>query len=405
MAYQDNLVAIADAILKEDYIEAMRNAIFTESSFIAKKIWANNKGYDGGDVITCPVPVGLVGGAAFGDLTGENAAKAANRIRKRYTETPIEFQVAIELYDRLARSDMSKAQMIDYVQDELEGATEAAQWQFGRALFGNGTGKLAKVTKAADGVESLTVDDGRNLIAGILVDIYPKGAVVGSKPTYEKVRITDVEDNADGSATVYFETEALTVAVDSFITLQNSFGNEITGVETLFDDEVTHIAGIEKAGNLWVKPKVIDVNHDLTFEKMREAMRAARRKNGRVDVIAAGAGAYDAFAAEIQASGTQIISKNEGEGGFKSLSFIHGTDRVDVYEEQFVKKGEMIGLSTKDIIPYMSKLDYAKAAPEAVAFQLIPGTSKYGALMTSYGNYIFRNPGGMFKLTNCDIAA
>ena len=204
MAYQDNLVAIADAILKEDYIEAMRNAIFTESSFIAKKIWANNKGYDGGDVITCPVPVGLVGGAAFGDLTGENAAKAANRIRKRYTETPIEFQVAIELYDRLARSDMSKAQMIDYVQDELEGATEAAQWQFGRALFGNGTGKLAKVTKAADGVESLTVDDGRNLIAGILVDIYPKGAAVGSAPTYKKVRITDVNDNSDGSATVYF---------------------------------------------------------------------------------------------------------------------------------------------------------------------------------------------------------
>ncbi|MBR5535747.1 MAG: phage major capsid protein [Clostridia bacterium] len=405
MTYQDNLIAIADTILKEGYIDAMRNAIFTESSFIAKKIWANNKGYDGSDVITCPVPVGLVGGAGFGDLTGENAAKAANRIRKRYTETPVEFQVAIELYDRLARSDMSKAQMINYVQDELEGATETAQWQFGRALFGNGTGVLATITAQAAGAESVKVDDGRNLIAGILVDIYPKGAAVGSEPTYKKARITDVADNADGSATVYFEGQSITVAAEAFITLQNSYGNEITGIDALFDESVTEIAGIEKAKNLWVKPKVIDVGHDLTFNKMRDAMRSARRKNGKIDVIAAGAGAYDAFAEEIQASGTQIISKNEGEGGFKSLSFIHGTDRVDVYEEQFVKKGEMIGLSTKDIIPYMSKLDYAKAAPEAVAFQLIPGTSKYGALMTSYGNYIYRNPGGMFKLTNCDIAA
>lgn len=405
MAYHDNLVAIADAILKEDCIEAMNNAIFTESSFIAKKIWANNKGYDGGDVITCPVPVGLVGGAAFGDLTGENAAKAANRIRKRYTETPIEFQVAIELYDRLARSDMSKAQMVDYVHDELEGATESAQWQFGRALFGNGTGKLAKVTQAAEGAEKLIVDESRNLIAGILVDIYPSGAEVGSEPTYKKARITDIEDNSNGTATVYFEDQKLTVTQDSFITLQNSYGNEITGIDTMFDDTVTHIAGIEKAKNLWVKPKVIDVGHDLTFQKIREAMRAAIKKNGKVDVIAAGAGAYDAFVAEIEASGTHIISKNEGEGGFKSLSFVHGTDKVDVYEEQFVKNGELIGLSTKDIIPYMSKLDYAKAAPEAAAFQLIPGTSKYGALMTSYGNYIFRNPGGMFKLTNCDIAA
>lgn len=405
MAYQDNLIAIADEILKEGYIDAMRNAIFTESSFIAKKIWANNKGYDGSDVITCPIPVGLVGGAGFGDLTGETAAKAANRIRRRFTETPVEFQVAVELYDRLARSDMKKSQMVDYVQDELEGATETAQWQFNRAMNGNGTGVMANITADADNAEKVTVDEGRNLIAGILVDIYPKDAEVGSTPTYKKARITDVVDHDDGTATVYFEGQNITVASGGFITLQNSYGHEITGIDTMFDDSVTEIAGIEKAKNLWVKPKVIDVNHDLTFQKMRDAMRAARRKNGKIDVIAAGPGAYDAFAEEVQASGTQIISKNEGEGGFKSLSFIFGSDKVDLYEEQFVRKNEMIGLSTKDIIPYMSPLDYAKAAPEAVAFQLIPGTSKYGALMTSYGNYIYRNPGGMFKLTNCNIAA
>lgn len=399
----ENFLRLADEILKTQYIDAMRNGVNTEPSFICSKIAENNKGYDGTEWIEGTASIGISGGTGFGDLSGYNTPQAANIMRKKFRESPREYFVAINLLDRLIRSGKSGGALVDYLQDEIEGAYEAAKWNIGRALYGNGKGILA-VIGGKETEKVIAVEDAKWLIEGILIDIYPSGAAVGSTPTAAKVRIEAIEGRRSAAPKIYLDRD-VSVTAGSFITLQNSYGNEITGIGTVFDDTIPTIGGVSKTQYPWVKPIVKDAEHDITATLIRQALRESDDRNGQIDAIAMGAGAYDAFTEYTQATNIRLEGgNNDIVSGFNTVKFRYGNRLIDIYEEKFIEDGDIIGITTKDIEPHMDELNYAQAAPEAPAFVLLTGTSIYQALLASYGNYIYRNPGAMFKIVHADAA-
>jgi hypothetical protein len=398
-----DFIALASEILATQYTEAMRNAVNIEPSFICQKIAENNKGYDGSEVIEGTAAIGLSGGVGFGNGTGYGTPEAANIMRKKFRVAPKEYFVSINLLDRLVRTKKSESALVDYVNDEIEGAYQAAKWNMGRALYGNGSGILA-ITSAAQGKNIIDVAGARNLIEGILVDIYAEGAKPGTAPLYSKVRILAIEGKRNRVSQVLLDTK-VTLDYNSFITLQNSYGNEITGIGAIFDDDITEIGGVNKSENPWVKPIVKDAEHDITNNLIRQALRESDDKNGQIDAIAMGAGAYDAYATYLEAQNIRLeSSSNDILGGFNTMKFKYGNRLIDIYEEKFIEDGDVIGISTQDIEPHMTELDYATAAPDSSKFQLLDGTSIYQAMMMSYGNYIYRNPGAFFKITNANAA-
>lgn len=393
----------ASEIFKDLYLPVMRNSVQTEASFLCSKIWTNNKGYDGSDEIVAAIPIGVSGGAGFGDLTGRNAPTAANKMHRKYKTSPKEFGVSVELLDRLVRGGKSKEALIDYMATEVEGSSETGKYNMSRVLWGNGKGVLANIQAAVTSKTTVVVDDARNLLEGLLVDIYPSGAAEGSEATYKEVRILGI-DYSDEAAVKVILSEAVTVGEGAFITLQKSYGNEFTGVEALFDKNILEIGGIVKADNPWIVPHEFDANNDITFEVIRKALRASDRRNGKVDVIACGSGAFDNFAQYLMSTDQKLRENDALKGGFKTMSFLHGTREIQIYEEPFVKSSEMIGVATEDIIPYVSDLDYTTEAPDAPAFARIPGTSIYQALLMSYGDIVYRNSGSFFKIKNANAA-
>ena len=187
--------------------------------------------------------------------------------------------------------------------------------------------------------------------------------------------------------------------------MQNSYGNEITGIGTLVDPEITHIAGIEKAKNPWAVPTQIDANNDLAMDVFTAALRASDDHNGEIDVFACSDEGYDAFQSYCEANNTRLVEKNEGKAGFKSLAFLYDNREIEIYREKFLPKGKIIGIPTGDITPHMTELDYTRSAPDSPAFVLESGTSIYTGLFASYGNYTYSNPGGFVEIINAEYKA
>ncbi len=394
-----NFLAQADEILKTTYLPLFKDQINIDASFILPMI--ENRGYDGAETIESAANIGLSGGFGYGDLSGYNTPKPDNIKRKKFRVGPIEYFVPIVVVDRLIRSGKKGGALLDYLTDEIEGAYETAKWNLGRSIYGNGKGILATIGNAVSGSNVLEVNSAKYVKEGLIVDIYPNGAAVGSAPTVKKARIAAIEGRRTSAPKIILE-ENVTVAAESFITVQNSYGREIVGIGTVFDDTIEEICGINKAENPFVKPEVIDAKKDLTDTVLTQALRASKDHNGDINVIAMGTAAYDAYVEYLKANNVRMEeSKNNAVGGINTIKFRSGNKLIDIYEEDFVPDNEVWGIGTNDIEGHMTELDYAQAAPEAPAFQLVPGTSTYQALLAAYGNYIYKNPGSFFRIKNC----
>jgi hypothetical protein len=143
--------------------------------------------------------------------------------------------------------------MADALQTEVKGAYEAAKWNVGRALFGNGQGILASISALGTAGNIITVDNTRNIMEGLIIDIYATG---GTVPAVAGRRITAV-DRVNNTVTI--DGAASTFAA-GFITLQKSFKREITGLGAIFDTSITSLYGVDKATNVWLKPTEQDAS-------------------------------------------------------------------------------------------------------------------------------------------------
>ena len=98
-------------------------------------------------------------------------------------------------------------------------------------------------------ITTCKVNSIKNIREGLIVDFYATGAAVGSTPAVSKRRISSINRTASsGKYDVTFEGTATTLAA-GFITCQNSYGREITGLNSIFDDSIASIYGVTKSSN------------------------------------------------------------------------------------------------------------------------------------------------------------
>ena len=132
-----------EAILKDKYQPALTNQINTEPSPFLEKI---KKVALTNNTIKCAAPIGINGGFGFG-AEGVGTPKAGAQRYTRFEIDAVDMYVDLQISNKtieLASSNASS--MINALDSEIKGSYAAAKWNIGRALFGDGSGKLAKVT-------------------------------------------------------------------------------------------------------------------------------------------------------------------------------------------------------------------------------------------------------------------
>ena len=257
--------------LKENYLPVWKNQLGVEPSALLSKI---KKVPLKSDKIVATAPIGLSGGFGFG---AEGAATpAAGNVRfERFETRAKDMYVNICISAKAVRLTGSGGAMANALDTEVKAAYETAKWNTGRALFGNGRGVLTTFSTLSAAGNTLTVADTAYLKEGLIVDIY-KGAVpaaigTGADPVSTR-RIVAV-DRANKTVTLSGDASTFEAG---FITVQNSFCKEITGLKAIFDDGIGSIYGVDKATNPFLKPITYDCGEDISDGVLTKVLRLAK---------------------------------------------------------------------------------------------------------------------------------
>ena len=385
-----NLITFEKA-LKENYLPVWRNGLTTEPSPLLGKIkkvpLKSNK-------IVATAPVGLSGGFGFG--AEGLATPAAGGVKfERFETNAKDMYVNIAISAKAVRLTGSGGAMANALDTEVKAAYETAKWNVGRSLFGNGNGILT--TCSAGGSNgTLSVEDTKFLKEGLIVDVYVKN---GEAPVKAGARIKAV-DRANNTVTFYESDVAL--ADEGFITVQNSYGKEITGLGAIFDEKVSTIYGVNRTDNKYLFPTVVDANTDVDDSVIWDAIDAAETyRNSKIDMIMMGKAAYKHYIEYLRTNNVRVEAMSkEITGGFKAIEYAFGNRNIDVVYDQFIPDNEAWCVETGTLELHTQEWDFADLQGGGI-FNLMENSSVYRALLANYGDLICTNPGGCVRITNC----
>ena len=380
-------------ILKDKYLPAFRNQIGIKPSPFLEMIKKTNAT---NDTVKAAATFGLNGGVGFG-VDGSDTPISGPQMYKDFEIGLRNLYCNIEISDKTIKlGSKSESSMIDALDREVRSAFDATNWNLGRALFGDGSGVLCEI-KAVEKDTIVTVDSAKNLKEGMIVDTYSTG---GSTPTEKERRIIAI-DSANNKVYLSSPTSATT----GFMTLQNSYNREITGLGAVMNATgASVIYGKKVSENPWILPLTYDatkaVGGGLNDVLITNAMRDAERdKNGDIDLIMMGDTAFNAYQMYMKENNVTITEQLKFKGGHTGFEVLFGNKTAKVVNESFVPETEVWGVSTKDWKYESTPFDFANE--NSSTFTLVPGKNYYRALLTSYGNVICENPGASFKITNC----
>lgn len=385
-------LATIEKALKENYLPAWQNQLGIEPSPLLGKI---KKTKVVSDKIVTSAPIGLSGGFGFG-AEGQATPASGNVQFQRFETNTKDMYVNICLSQKAVKLTGPGGSMANALTTEVQGAYDTAKWNVGRALFGNGTGILTTISALGTAGNTITVADTAYVKEGLIIDIYATGGT--SPQTNGKGRRITAVDRVNNTITISGDASTFNAG---FITVQNSYNREFTGLGAIFDDNITSLYGVTKSSNPFIYPIVKDANNDIDDSVITGVLRRAEReKNSQVNMILCGDNAYDHYTAYLRENNIRVEERSkEISGGFKAISFIFGNREVEIVNENFVPSTEMWGVDTKMLELHQTDWTFADLQGGGI-FNLMENQSVYRALLTNYGELICKNPGGCIRITN-----
>lgn len=384
-----------EKVMKEFYLPAWKNGVNLETTPLMTDAAHNNAA---GKSIISAAEFGANGGFGFGTDSGVTPGSG----RQMYEQFREEFKdifCNIEITDKTIAQAKKGANIIDPLESEIKGAFKTAKYHVGRSLYGNGSGILAFFNASTEGYVIKVVST-KYLTIGSTVDIYDGTEDSHSLHT-EKARIVGVNRRTNE---VSFD-KIVGGLSEGFITLQNSYNMELTGLGSIFDPQVKTLYGLEKSENYYLQPIQVDAKQDINDTLIRKTLRdSTNYNNGNVNMLLCGNEAYDAYAEYLRLNGYRIEDHAMNlKGGFKAISFLNGEREVAVVNDKHIPGSEMWGFD-KSAIAFYDLRDWDFVEHEnGGLFTLVDGTSRFRALLACYTNVMCANPGGCVRIYNvCD---
>lgn len=324
----------AENALKSVYLGAVTELLNTKVNPLMSKIEQTSADVWGKEVRKA-VSLGINGGIGAGDEDGA-LPKAHGTGYLQFVSTLKNLFGQIEISDKAIRASANdKGAFTDLLNAELDGLLKASKFNLGRMLYGDGTGKLSEIgLVSSSSTNEVGVNDTRNLVPGLVVDIYVNSSTVrGTGIVIESV------DYEGLKVTLSSVPEGL--ATGDQIYVQGSRGKEITGLAAIFDT-TKPLYGVDRSASPLLKPYVRANVGDISETVIQEAIDVLETRAGStIDFIAVDDISKYAFM-EYMSQYKRNIDVMELTGGFRSMSF----NGIPLVYDRFVPKGTMYLLDT-----------------------------------------------------------
>ncbi len=372
----------ADNALKSYYLDIVSDQLNLSANPLLAKIGRTTADVWGKDVRKL-VRYGVNGGIGAGTEEGALPSAGGNRYAQ-FTASLKNLYGTVEISDKAIRASANnEGAFVNLLNDEMEGLVKSSSFNFGRMLFGDGSGKLATVTLVS-GTE-YTVDSVIALAEGMIVDLYASGSAIATGRTVVAVDRSAKKITLSGAS--------VTGAKDAVVVLQNSYGLELTGLGAIFSDSAT-LYGVTRAGNPWMNPYTETAVGAITENKIQKAMDKVEENAGStVNFIVCSWGVRRALINELSKS--RHTETLELEGGFRALSF----NGIPVVADRFCPEGTMYLLNTEDFRLHQLCDWQWLEGEEGKILRQKAGKPVYTATLVKYAELICSRPCGQAKLS------
>lgn len=372
----------ADNALKSYYLDIVSDQLNLSANPLLAKIGRTTADVWGKDVRKL-VRYGVNGGIGAGTEEGALPSAGGNRYAQ-FTASLKNLYGTVEISDKAIRASANnEGAFVNLLNDEMEGLVKSSSFNFGRMLFGDGSGKLATVTLVS-GTE-YTVDSVIALAEGMIVDLYASGSAIATGRTVVAVDRSAKKITLSGAS--------VTGAKDAVVVLQNSYGLELTGLGAIFSDSAT-LYGVTRAGNPWMNPYTETAVGAITENKIQKAMDKVEENAGSaVNFIVCSWGVRRALINELSKS--RHTETLELKGGFRALSF----NGIPVVADRFCPEGTMYLLNTEDFRLHQLCDWQWLEGEEGEILRQKAGKPVYTATLVKYAELICSRPCGQAKLS------
>lgn len=379
----------ADQVLKTAYLDVISEYLdYKANPFLAKikKTTDNVYGKEIKKVIRNGINGAFSAGTEDGDLPeamGNNYAEFVLTLKNLYG--------TIEISDKAIRASQNKSGAItNILNDEMESLMKSAELNFSRMLFGNQTGIMATVTLMDFG--KFYLDTTVGLVEGMKVYIVkPDGRIIKDYPIV--ITRVDRKENC-----IHYDKDSVILAdfgLDDRICVQSGYTNELTGLDSLFNENVTEIYGMDKSQYPQLLPKTISEVGDITEMKIQKAIDEVEDNYGsKVNFIVCSSGVKRALI-EHMSTYKRNMDVLDLQGGYKTVSF----NGIPVVSDRFCPKGTMYLLNTDDFaVHQLCDWEWLEGEDGKILKQ-IPNKPVYRATLVKYADLLCSRPWGQVKLS------
>lgn len=379
----------ADKALKTLYLGAITEQLNTEVNPLLAKIKQSTADVWGKEIRRV-ARYGINGGIGAGSETGD-LPKAEGNHYEQFVCTLKNLYGTIEISDKAMRASANDAgAFVNLLNDEMDGLLKASAFNFGRMLYGDGSGVLAKVSAASIG-NTISCDSVKNFAVGMIVGVFTNDGVdlgLGMR------RVTDVdrENNkitVDGKA---FETDD--VDAGCTIHMQGSVDNEITGLGAIFKS-TGNIYGLSRATHKWLVPYMKTDVGSITETVIQKAIDYLDETAGsRINFIVCSSGVKRAFQKHLATYKRNVDVMNL-EGGYKALSY----NGIPIVSDRFCPAGTMYLLNTDDFTLHQLCDWKWLEGEDGKILKQNAGKPTYTATLVKYADLICAKPCGQAMLS------
>ena len=379
----------ADKALKSLYLGVVADQLNTQVNPLLARIKQTTQDVWGKEVRKL-ARYGVNGGIGAGTETGDLPDAQGNNY-EQFVLTLKNLYGTIEISDKAVRASENNAgAFVNLLNAEMEGLIKSSSFNFGRMLFGDGTGKLAAVASVgSDG--TVVFDSVKNVFEGMVVDFLHDGSVI-SGCAQRTVKIVDRTNKKVTFAGAAISSTA--VAAGDIITVQNSYNQEITGLGAIFKSTGS-IYGLSRTDNKWLVPYMKDSVGSISETVIQKAIDEIEETTGsKVNFIVCSSGVKRALQSYL-AQYKRNVDMTTLEGGYTTMTF----NGIPVVSDRFCPDGTMYLLNTDDFALHQLCDWQWLETQDGKILKQIAGKPVYTATLVKYADILCSRPCGQGMLS------
>ena len=377
-------IANADKALKTYYLDVIAEQLNTKVNPFLAMIKQSTDDVWGKEIRKLAV-YGVNGGIGAGTEDGDLPTASGNNY-EQFVLSLKNLYGTIEISDKAVRaSENNSGAFVSLLNAEMEGLLKSSSFNFGRMLFGDGSGTIAKVVSVKD--KDVVLNSVKNVMEGMVIDFRTADGNLISGVEGRKIIAVDRQTKTITVSGANLTSSA--VPADSIITVQGSYNNEITGLGAIFGSQDS-LYGLSKTTHKWLKPYVLDKAGEITESKIQLALDTIEEQSGSaVNFIVCSWGVRRALQ-NLFSTTKRTFDTVELAGGFKAMSY----NGIPVVADRFCPDGTMYLLNTADFTLHQLCDWQWLEGEDGKVLKQIAGKPVYTATLVKYADLICARPNG-----------